>query len=98
MSPNYFQEKSGLEELRLLIAGAWLFVAAGFTINFQPLSVASVFHLGSSEKAFTISSEAHQISPTFVLANFKDAVDVNVGTLLSALKSSTLSSFFVLKT
>ena len=77
---------------------ALLSEVAGFTINFQPLSVASVFHLESLEKASTISSEAHQISPTFVLANFKDAVDVNVGTLSSALKSSTLSSFFVLKT
>lgn len=54
LSPNYSQEKSGLEELRLLMDAALLSEVAGFTINFQPLSVASVFHLESLEKASTI--------------------------------------------
>lgn len=64
--PNYFQEKSGLEELRLLIAGAWLFVAAGFTLNVQPDSDATLDQFLSELNFETISSEAHQIVTPFV--------------------------------
>ena len=66
LSPNYFQEKSGLEELRLLIAGAWLFVVAGFTLNVQPDSDATLDHFSSDLNFVTISSEAHQIVMPFV--------------------------------
>lgn len=79
LSPNYFQEKSGLEELRLLIAGAWLFVAAGFTLNVQPDSDATLDHFSSDLNFETISSEAHQISPPFG-PNDKVALTLIVGT------------------
>ena len=77
--PNYSQEKSGLEELRLLIAGAWLFVAAGFTLNVQRASDATLDHFSSDWNFVTISSEAHQISPSFG-PNDKVALTLIVGT------------------
>ena len=77
--PNYFQEKSGLEELRLLIAGAWLSEVAGFTLNVQPASLATFAHFSSDLNFVIISSEAHQISPPFG-PNDKVALTLIVGT------------------
>ena len=63
--PNYSQEKSGLEELRLLMEAALVSEVAGFTLNVQLASDATFAHFSSDLNFETISSEAHQIVMPF---------------------------------